>query len=151
MGGTDGGVMWEADNTYTALTVDQVIMDVGARLTEMKFTVTVKLSEMTLANLQASLNNIGTTSSGSGYSTLDINVGTSASQPSYAALIIDGWAPMLSTGQPALRRVIVRKVLSQVKAQLSFDKKTQQSLDCTFQAYFVSSSIVPVHIVDQTA
>ncbi|WP_456298575.1 phage tail tube protein [Kitasatospora mediocidica] len=151
VGGTDGGVMWEADNTYTALTVDQVIMDVGARLTEMKFTVTVKLSEMTLANLQASLNNIGTTSSGSGYSTLDINVGTSASQPSYAALIIDGWAPMLSTGQPALRRVIVRKVLSQVKAQLSFDKKTQQSLDCTFQAYFVSSSIVPVHIVDQTA
>jgi hypothetical protein len=150
VGGTDGGTTYEADNTYTALTVDQIIMQVGARLTEMKFTVTTKMSEMTLANLNTSLNSITTITTGSGYSAMDINVGSSASQPTYAALIIDGWAPMLNTGAPALRRVIVRKVLSQTKATLSFDKKTQQSLDCAFQAYFVSSSIAPVHIVDQT-
>lgn len=151
VGGTDGGVVFESDSTYTDLTVDQVIMNVGARLTEMKMTVTTKLSEVTLANLQTALNNIGTSATNTGYSTLDIPVGTSATQPSYAALIIDGWAPMLSTGAPALRRVIVRKVLSQVKASLAFDKKTQQGLECTFNAYFVSSSISPVHIVDQTA
>lgn len=151
VGGTDGGVTFEVDNTYTDLSVDQIIMNVGARLTEMKMSVTVKLSEMTLANLQTSLNSIGTTGSGTGYNTLDIAVGSAATQPTYAALIIDGWAPMLSTGAPALRRVIIRKVLSQVKAQLSYDKKTQQSLDCTFNAYYVSGSIAPVHIVDQTA
>lgn len=151
VGGTDGGVTYETDNTYTGLQVDQIIMEVGARLTDMKFTVTTKLSEITLANLNTALNSIATTSTNSGYNTMDINVGSSASQPTYAALIIDGWAPMLSTGAPALRRVIVRKVLSQVKAALTFDKKTQQSLECTFQAYFVSSSIVPVHIVEQTA
>jgi hypothetical protein len=58
---------------------------------------------------------------------------------------------MLTTGAPALRRVIVRKVLSQVKATLAYDKKTQQAYDVTWQAYFVSSSINPVHVVDQTA
>lgn len=151
VGGTDGGVVFEADNTYTGLQVDQVIMEVGARLTDMKMQVTAKLSEMTLANLQVALNNIATTSQGTGYSTLDIPVGTSATQPSYAALLIDGWAPMLSTGAPARRRVIVRKVLSQAKVTLAHDKKTQQGLDCTFQAYFVSPSITPVHIVDQQA
>lgn len=151
VGGTDGGVTFEVDNTYTDLTVDQLTMNVGARLTEMKMTVTAKLAEMTLANLQSALNSIGTTGSGSGYSTLDIPVGSSSTQPSYAALIIDGWAPTLSTGAAALRRVIVRKVLSQVKATLAYDKKTQQMLDCTFTAYYVSSSINPVHVVDQTA
>ena len=151
VGGTDGGVTFEVDNTYTDLTVDQIVMNVGARLTEMKMTVTAKLSEMTLANLQASLNSIGTTATGTGYSTLDIPIGSSATQPSYAALIIDGWAPTLTSGAAALRRVIVRKVLSQVKATLSYDKKTQQMLDVTWTAYFVSNSINPVHIVDQTA
>lgn len=151
VGGTDGGVTFETDNTYTDLTVDQVIMNVGARLTEMKMSVTVKLSEMTFANVQTALNNLAITNSGTGFQTLELPVGTSATQPAYAALIIDGWAPMLSTGAPALRRVIVRKVLSQAKATLAFDKKTQQSLDVTFAAYFVSSSISPIHIVDQTA
>lgn len=151
VGGTDGGVTFEVDNTYTDLTVDQLTMNVGARLTEMKMTVTAKLAEITLANLQSALNSIGTTGSGSGYSTLDIPVGSSSTQPSYAALIIDGWAPTLTTGAAALRRVIVRKVLSQVKATLSYDKKSQQSLDCTFTAYYVSNSINPVHIVDQVA
>jgi hypothetical protein len=151
VGGTDGGVTWEVDNTYTGLQVDQITMEVGARLTGMKMTVTAKLAEMTLTNLQTALNNIGTLAANSGYSTLDIPVTSASTQPSYAALIIDGWAPMLANGQPALRRVIVRKVLSQVKAQLSYDKKTQQSYDCTFSAYYVSSSIPPVHLVDQTA
>jgi hypothetical protein len=151
VGGTDGGVTFEVDNTYTGLNVDQITMEVGARLTAMKMTVTCKMAEMTLTNLQTALNSIGTSGSGSGYSTLEIPVTSSSTQPTYAALIIDGWAPMLSTGAAALRRVIVRKVLSQVKATLAYDKKTQQSLDVTFSAYYVSSSINPIHIVDQLA
>lgn len=150
-GGTDGGVTYEVDNTYTDLGVDQIIMPVGARLTAMKFTVVTKMSEITLANLNTSLNNVATVAANSGYTTFDINVGSSATQPTYAALIIDGWAPALSSSAPALRRIIVRKVLSQAKATLGFDKKTQQSLDVTFQAYYVSPSIFPVHQIDQTA
>jgi hypothetical protein len=151
VGGTDGGVNVEIDSTYTALVVDQIIMDVGARLTDIKFLVAAKLSELTLANINQALNQIATAGSGSGYNTLDIPVGSSATQPAYAALIVDGWAPMLSTGAPALRRSIIRKVLCQTKVGMMYDKKTQQSIDCNWQAYFVSGSINPVHIVDQAA
>jgi hypothetical protein len=150
-GGTDGGVTYEVDNTYTDLEVDQVIMPVGARLTAMKFTVVTKMSEITLTNVNTALNNVATIAANSGYTTFDISVGSSATQPTYAALILDGWAPTLPSSAPALRRIIVRKVLSQAKATLGFDKKTQQSLDVTFQAYYVSSSINPVHQIDQTA
>jgi hypothetical protein len=150
-GGTSGGVTYEVDNTYTDLEVDQIIMPVGARLTAMKMTVTTKMAELTLANLNTALNSVATIAVNSGYTTWDINVGSSATQPTYAALILDGWAPTLPSSAPALRRIIVRKVLSQAKATLAYDKKTQQSLDVTFQAYYVSSTIVPVHGIDQTA
>jgi hypothetical protein len=149
IGATDGGVTFEADLTYTDFSVDQLTMSPGARLTETKITVATKMSEMTLANLNTAMNGIGITGSGSGYNTFDIPVGATSTQPSYVALCIYGWAPTLSTGLPALRRIIVRKVLSQVKATLAYDKKTQESLDVTFTAYFVSGSINPVHITDE--
>lgn len=150
VGGTDGGINFEVDSTYQDLNVDQIIMAVGTRLTELKITVAAKLSEMTLGNINTALAMIGTTGGGSGYSTLDINVGTSATQPNYAALIIDGWAPYLSTG-PALRRIIVRKVVAATKVGIMGDRKTQQAIDCTWNAFFVSNSVSPAHIVDQTA
>jgi hypothetical protein len=150
VGATDGGVTFETDQTYTDFSVDQLTMSPGARLTETKMTVVTKMSEMSLANLQTALNGIGITGSGSGYSTFDIPVGVTSTQPSYAALCIYGWAPALTGGTPALRRIIVRKVLSQVKASLMFDRKTQQSLAVTFNAYFVSNSLPPVHITDET-
>lgn len=149
VGGTDGGVTLEVDSTYTDLQVDQIIMNVGARLTDLKITVSAKLAEVTLANLNQSLNLIGITGSGSGFQTLEIPVTSAASQPTYAAMIIDGWAPLTTAGTPALRRAIVRKVLSQTKATLAYDKKSQQMYDCTWTAYYVSSSINPVHVVDE--
>lgn len=151
VGGTDGGVNFEIDGTYTDLSVDQVIMNVGSRLTELKAMVTTKLSEMTLTNLNLVMNQIMSNGGGSGYATSDLQVTGAASQPTYAALLIDGWAPTLSTGAPARRRIIVRKVLSTPKATLSFDKKTQQGYDVTWNCYYISNSVLPVHIVDQQA
>ena len=75
-GGTDGGVMFEIDGTYTDLNVDQIIMKVGARLTDLNAMVTTQLSEMTLSNINAALNQIMTLGSGAGYATADLNVGT---------------------------------------------------------------------------
>lgn len=148
---TDGGITFECDTTYTDLTADQVPMAVGARLTDQKMTVTAKLAEVTLANMNAALNYIGQTGSGTGYSTLDIPVGSITTQPQYSALIIDGVAPYTVAGNPALRRCIVRKVLSQTKISLAYDRKTQQGYNCTWTVYFVSDSVNPIHIVDQTA
>jgi hypothetical protein len=151
LGGTDGGVTFEVDLTYTDLTADQVTMSLGARNTETKMQVTAKLAEVTLNNLNVAINQLGIMSSGSGYSTMEIPVGVTATQPTYIALIIDGWAPELVNGAAARRRIIVRKVLSQVKASLIYDKKTQNSYDCTFMTYFISNTVNPIHIVDQTS
>jgi hypothetical protein len=151
IGGTEGGVMFEAETTYTALDVDQIIMNVGARLTAMKMSIATKMAEVTLNNLNYVLNQITQQGAGTGYQTLDITVTSAASQPIYTGWIIDGWAPYLTSGFPALRRVIMRKVLSQVKVSLTYDKKGQASYGTTLQAYYVSGSIPPVHIIDQTA
>lgn len=151
VGATDGGVSLEVDLTYTGLTADQVIMELGGRLTDLKATVTAKLSEMTLTNLNTALNSILSLSTGSGYQTADLNVGTPATQPSYASLCIDGWAPMTAAGTPALGRRIVRKVLSQTKVSETFDKKSQASLDCSWQVYYISPSTAPIHWANATA
>jgi hypothetical protein len=151
VGGTDGGVTYAVEGTLTDLSVDQIIMAVGSRLTDLKMTVTTKMSEMTLANMNSALNSITSTGSGSGYSTQDITVTSAATQPTYSALIIDGWAPYLSSGNPALRRIIVRKVLATPKVSMMYDKKTQASYDVSWGCYFVSNSVNPVHVVDQTA
>ena len=150
VGGTDGGVQYSVDGTLTNLQVDQIIMPVGARLTDLTMMVTTKMSELTLTNMSNALNQITSTGSGSGYATQDVTVTSDASQPTYAALIIDGWAPFLASGASALRRIIVRKVLAAPKVSLMYDRKTQGSYDVSFSAFFVSNSINPVHVVDQT-
>lgn len=150
VGGTDGGVNFVTEGELTALAVDQIIMDVGARQTGLKMSIQTKMAEVTLTNFNTALNGTASQGSGSGYATLDINVTQAATQPTYIALIMDGLAPYLSTGAPARRRVIVRKVLATPKISLVGDKKNQQSFDVTWNAYYVSAGVTPVHIVEQT-
>ena len=149
VGGTDGGITVEVDSQFNQLQVDQVPMAVGARLTDLKIAVTATLSELTLGNLQTALNGIGTTTQGTGYETFDLPATYIASQPTYAALIVDGWAPYTSSGLPALRRLIIRKVLSQAKVAFKYDRKAQAGYECTFEAYWLSESLPLVHIVDE--
>lgn len=151
LGGTNGGVNLEIDTTYTAKVVDQIIMDAGATLTDLKMQVTAPLAEISDQNLAIGLNNIVESGAGEGFLTLEILDGSYATQTQYSALIVDEWGPELATGAPALRRCIVRKVLSQAKVSLTADRKTQQKIDTTWQTYFVGEGIRPVRIVTATA
>lgn len=151
VGGTQGGVNWEVDDTYEDQVVDQVAMPVGARFTKRAVTVTAKLAEATLSNMALALNSQVTQASGSGYATLEPIEGTSATQPTFTALIVDGWAPTLSSGGAARRRLIVRKALSQPKIQLAYAMSGNGVYDVTWSGYYVSSSIKAFHVVDQTA
>lgn len=150
-GFTDGGVNVEIDTTYTALVVDQVPMDVGARLTEIKMSVTAGLAEITDANIATALNNVVQQSTGSGFITTDIVVGSASTQPEYLALIVEGWGPLTASGAPALRRAVVRKVLSTAKVTLTGDKKTQQKIDTTWNVYWVGQGVNPIHFITATA
>ena len=151
VGGTESGVTFNIEHTIGEQTVDQLIDPVGGRLTKRMVTVTTTLAEATLANLNLAMNNIMTISPNTGYMTADPTTTTSATQPSYTALMIYGWAPLLSTGLPALRRVVVYKALSQVKADLDYEMTKYATYAVTWTAYYVSSTVGPFHIVEETA
>jgi hypothetical protein len=152
-GGTADGtdVSLEVDLTYTDLMVDQLIDAVGARLTKRLMQVSATLEEATLQNMLAAQNQLGTIGSGAGYATYDPATASSATQPTYTALMIDGWAPTLNTGAAARRRIIIRKCLSATKLAMSFEKAKPSLFTTLWTGYYVSDSITPYHVADQTS
>ena len=87
----------------------------------------------------------------SSYTTFDPTTTSSATQPNYTALILDGWAPTLSTGNAARRRIIARKCVATSKVQLEYEKTKPAQFAVTWKLYYVSASIPLWHIADQTA
>lgn len=158
VGGTTGGITVEVDETLTDIHVDQLLDPVGARITARTIQVTTTLMESTLANLQLTLNGSSTGAIITNYTNanqLDLVTTTSATQPTYSTLIIDGWAPTSSTtGAPYRRRFIVQKALSQPKISQKYDMANQATIAVTWTAYYVSSSGAPgtgpFTIVDST-
>lgn len=146
VGGTMGGLTLEVTPTYTELEVDQIVDSPGRRLTKREMTVSTAMAEPTMANLALVLNG-GTTVTGSGYAAYDPIVASSATQPTYIAIILDGWAP----GGAFNRRAIARKCLSTAKVDFLYAKDKQSVFDVTFNLHYVSSSIAPIHLVDQTS
>jgi hypothetical protein len=149
-GGTTGGVTVEVDETMSDIKVDQLLDPVGARATARTIQVTTTLMETSLPQLQVALN--GTTgatyTSTAAYGQLDLTTTTSATQPSYSVIIVDGWAPTLSTGVASKRRFIIQKALSQPKISQKFDMTSQATVSVTFTAYYVSNSVAPFSIID---
>lgn len=145
MGGTDGGLKMTVDPKYTELKVDQIVDRVGSRLVSREFTLETNLAEPTLENLSIALNG-GTIATGSGFKSLEPNYASSATQPTYIAVMLDGYAP-----SSFRRRVIIRKALQTDKSAISYEKDKQTFIPVTFTAHYVSSSIAPVHVVDQTS
>lgn len=149
VGLTDGGVSLTITPKFTDFNADQIVDVPGTRMTSRTIVVGSTMSEVTLANLANALNStVGAT--GANYATFDPNFGQFASQLPYAAVLLDGWAPSTS-GQNFRRRVILRKTMQTSKVDLNYAKDKQLGLSVTWQAYFVSNSIAPYHIVDQTA
>jgi hypothetical protein len=145
LGGTDGDVKFGIDNTYTELQVDQVVDRLGSRLTKRDMMVTTNLAEPTLENLSVALNG-GTAASGSGYKSFEPNYATSATQPTYIAIILDGYAP-----SQFRRRIILRKALSTAKVDSDYTKDKQTFFPVEFTGHYVSASIAPFKVVDQTS
>ncbi|MFD1309733.1 MULTISPECIES: phage tail tube protein [Streptomyces] len=145
LGGTQDGVKLSIDQTYSELEVDQITLRVGSRLTKADFTIETSLAEPTLENLSLSLNG-GTAASGSGWKSFDPNVSSSATQPNYFAVIMDGYAP----GQ-FRRRIIGRRMLNTDSSELSYTKDKQTLIPIKLAGHYVSSVTAPFHIVDQTS
>jgi len=150
-GWTDSDVVVEEDQEWEDIYVSQVPQAVGTRNTKYMVTVTTQMSEITVTNLQFVLNEMAVVSVNSAYTTIDRLQGNSATQPDYAACIVDGWGPTLSTGLPARWRHTIRKVVSKPKIKRNYGLKKKVIYDVTLQGFFISDSISPVHEILQTA
>ena len=144
-------VLLEVDQTYTEIGAEQTIDAIGARLTKRTIQVTASLEETTLANMTLAMNQLASTSIQSGYSVLDPLTGSAQSQPVYTALIIDGWAPTAGTTETLCRRrIVIRKCLSNSKVDIEYEKSKPSLFATVWTAYYVSSSIAPFEVTDQT-
>ena len=145
-------VLLEIEHSLTDLAVEQLIDRVGARVTKRVIQVTAALNEATLQNMQLAMNQLLTISPGSGYTVADLQTGITSVQPQYMALIIDGYAPTTGTTEAACRRrAILRKCLSSSKVDLEYEKTKQTVYNTTWSVFWVSSSVSPVEIIDQTS
>lgn len=147
VGGTQDGLKLSVDQAWSELEVDQLVTTPGRRKTRQDYMVETTMAEATLENLSLALNG-GTSASGSGYKSYEPDyASTSATQPTYKSLILDGWAP----GGDYTRRAIVRKVISTDGIELAYTKENQTVYAVKFGAHWVSASVSPLHIVDQTS
>ncbi|MCX4232804.1 hypothetical protein [Streptomyces ortus] len=145
VGFTQDGVKLVGDQAFLEFEVDQTNTTPERRQTKQDWMVETTLAEATLENLSLTMNG-GTTASGAGFKSWEPNETTSATQPTYKALIMDGYAP-----QQFRRRAIVRKALSTDGFEVAYVKDKQTVLAVKWAAHWVSSSIRAVHIVDQTS
>ncbi|GIH26073.1 hypothetical protein Aph01nite_43830 [Acrocarpospora phusangensis] len=149
-GGTKDGLKLVHNQEFAELTVDQIVDVIARRLTKRELTLETNLAEPTLANLALATNNAAPTASAS-YAFLEPANDNSATQLTYKALIVDGYAPQDANGTTMRRRVIVRKGLSTDNVEYAYGKGDQTVFKVKWSAHFVSSSIRPFRIIDQTA
>lgn len=149
LGATDGGLKFAVDQKFATLTCDQLIDDVGSRLVNRAVMFETNLAEPTLANLNLSING-GTAGSGANYASLDALNTVAASQIPYFATILDGYAvgPANSNFR---RRVLLRKVVNTSKVESAFAKDKQTFIPVMFKSHYVSGTVSPFRITDQTA
>ena len=149
MGATDGGLKFSIDQKFATLNCDQLIDDVGSRLTSRSVMFDTNLAEATLANLTIAVNG-GTSASGSGFASLDAANTSTASQVPYFATILDGFAPGPANSNYR-RRVILRKVVNTSKVESEYTKDKMTVIPVTFKSHYVSPSITPFRWIDQTS
>jgi hypothetical protein len=149
VGFTTGGVRLTYTPTYSELSVDQVVDDVGRRLTRREFTISTSMAEATLANLSLVTNDVGATSTGTGYEELTPSIDPGPEdEPTHKALIFDGFAEGFSGGTHFRRRVVGRRMLQTGAWELGYMEDNQTVLAVEWRAHFVSSSIAPWQIID---
>ncbi len=150
LGGTVDGAELTIKQEYKELEVDQVVDIPGRRLVKRDLTVKTKLAEPTFANLVYALND-GTTATGTGFSNFTPAFTDSATQPTYRALILHGWAAAAGGGGQSKRRmVILRRILSSDDVELSYMKDKQTLLTVTWSVHYVSNVIAPFKIIDES-
>jgi len=143
VGGTTDGSTVTINQEYTELMVDQIVDIPGRRLTKRDTQLATNLAEPTLTNLVLALNGGSIVTTGSSHSVYEPASDTSATQPTYIALIMDGF-----TTASRRRRVVGRRALSIESVGVAYKKDEQTVFPVTWSMHYVSSSLKPFKVVD---
>lgn len=145
VGGTQDGVNFEVAREYAELEVDQIVDIPDRRLTKREFSLSTNMAEPTLENY-AKVQNESAPTTASGYKTFEPTNDSSATQPTYLSTLFDGYAP----GQYR-RRIIGRRMLSVDPTTFAYKKDGQTLFNVKWAGHYVSTSIKPYKIIDQTS
>lgn len=145
LGGTSDGLEVSVSDDYAQLTVDQLLMAPESRRTGRSVTAKSNLAEVTLDNLALAITQVAPAAASAGQRTLDLEDGLSAFQPTYFAILAEGFAP-----GGFRRRIIIRKALQTDETAQSYKKDDQTLIPVTFTAHYISSSIPSVSWIDAT-
>jgi hypothetical protein len=145
MGGTMDGVELEVTQEYKELVVDQLVDIPARRLTKREVSLKTKLAEPTLERLNWALNSAtGGVQTGTGFKTLEPDDSTSATQPTYTAVMLDGYAPA-----GLRRRIIARKTLNVEGVKFAYKKEDQTVFEVSLATHYVSNSVKPFKLIDE--
>lgn len=149
VGATNDGVTLNISRDYYQMEIDQVNMAPESRITKVEFTVKTNLAEATLENMALVLAELAAAVVVDGVAftkSLEPTFGDSAASPNYSAILLDGWAP-----NGKRRRVIGRKMLSTEELESAYKKDGMTLVPVTFMGHWISTSIRPLRIVDDTS
>lgn len=152
LGGTNGGAEFQYNPKFTELMFDQVVDVVEERLTSRVVQIVVALAENTLTNLATSLNCTLETAGSNSLSFHPVYDKTATQTPKIS-LLLDGFAPPVSTPTPIAsprRRIYIPRAQQVGNLSMVYAKDKQQLFNCTFKAYYVSGTVPPFRVTDQT-
>jgi hypothetical protein len=148
-GFTSDGATITVNQSFSEMRVDQLSDRVGTKMTERELQVATNLAEATLENFTFGFNG-GTITTGSGYRYYEPVYDGTELQPLYIAIILDGYAPSSSAGVSKRRRFLVRKVISTENVETSYKKDELTLVPVTFTSHYVSDTVAPFRIVDES-
>lgn len=146
VGGTTGGVRLQADRSFFTLEVDQILQDVGSVPTGENFSIATSMAEGTLENFALAVNELESSiQTGTGSSYLELGGALPGGTPNYVAVLLDGRAP-----NGKRRRITLRKGLSTASVEQAYQKSGQTVIPVTWKGHYVSPSIKPIRVEDDT-
>ncbi len=148
-GFTSDGTTISIEQEFSEMVVDQLADIVGNKLVKRTLKIQTNLAEATLENLALGFNG-GTITTGSGYRYYEPVYDGTELQPTYLAILLDGYAPASAAGVVKRRRFLIRKSLQTETVETAYKKDELTLVPTTFTAHYVSDTVAPFRIVDET-
>jgi hypothetical protein len=147
-GFTSDGITITINQSFSEMRVDQLADRVGTKLTERELQLNANLAEATLGNLVLGMNG-GTVTTAAGYSYYEPVYDGTELQPSYIAILFDGYAPASAAGISKRRRILLRKAISTENVESSYKKDELTLVPVTFTSHYVSDTVAGFRIIDE--